>query len=236
MLKRPKIGLSVSRINDPTFERWIHGTSVGYSASVLDAGGLPVMLPNLPGTAEEHVSHIDGLVLTGGADVAPWHYGKEPRRGLGELDTSRDEFEMALYRAARTRGIPILGICRGMQYINVLEGGTLYQHLPDFGFWVDHSPKSPPPTLSHTVQLDPASTLGQAYGTEHVRVNSHHHQGIEHLAPNLSAVGHAPDGLIEAFEAPGLLGVQWHPELIFEQDPFQRAPFDLFIRTLVKQS
>ncbi|MBB6098877.1 putative glutamine amidotransferase [Deinobacterium chartae] len=229
MKPAPRIGISVSQPSEPALGRLFNGTSRRYAEAVARAGGLPVFLPVLPGTAAAHVHYLDGLLLSGGVDVDPYLYGEAPRRGLGEVDFERDAFERELYAAAREAAVPVLGICRGMQLINVLEGGTLCQHLPDHPeYWADHAQVARPPALAHEVTLRPGTQLFARHG-QTLRVNSHHHQGVKDLAPTLVASATAPDGLIEAFEAPGLLAVQWHPELLFENHPEHLMPFETLV-------
>ncbi len=231
----PRIGITVSQSRDPSLGRLWNGTALAYAKGVARAGGLPVMLPLLPGTEAAQLEHLDGLLFSGGVDVDPELFGAEHEAGLGEIDALRDTFEFALYTLAREAKLPILGICRGFQLINVAEGGTLHQHLPTATtpnhdpYWADHAQRAHPPALGHRVRLAPHTRLAHGSGSETLKVNSHHHQGLRDLAPSLEASAWAPDGLIEAFEGPGLLAVQWHPELIFEEHPVHLVPFQLLI-------
>ncbi|THF84333.1 gamma-glutamyl-gamma-aminobutyrate hydrolase family protein [Deinococcus sp. KSM4-11] len=233
MPARPLIGLSTSQPTETSgLGRRFSGTSQNYAEGLAVVGALPIQLPPLPELAGEHARIVDAVLLTGGVDVHPRHFGAHPVRGLGEVDEGRDRYETELYRAARTLGKPVFGICRGVQMINVLEGGTLWQHLPDHArFWVDHAQVARPPTLGHEVTLVPGSALHAAHG-ERALVNSYHHQGIDVLAPTLRAAAHAPDGLVEAVEGDGLVAVQWHPELLFAAHPHTLSTFHAFMAVL----
>jgi putative glutamine amidotransferase len=150
----------------------------------------------------------------------PAWYGESPSPKLGSVDRERDLFELALFAAARQREIPILGICRGIQVINVALGGTLWQDLPsERQCLVDHDAAATRAARTHRIDLAPGSRVAGALGTERMMVNSMHHQGIKDLAPQLTATAWAEDGLIEAVEsapdAPWLMAVQWHPEEMF---------------------
>lgn len=203
-----------------------------YAEAIVTAGGLPVFAPNPePSLAEAYLERVDGLLLSGGGDIDPAHFGALPDKQLGYVDAVRDAFELALYRAAKRQGKPVLGICRGLQVINVAEGGTLYQHLPDLPFTHQHSQQSADGGPLHRVTLMD-SQLARAIGRRELAVNSYHHQAIERLGDNLQAVAHSADGIIEAIEGTGspfVLGVQWHPELR-AGDPEQLAPFKLLVQ------
>src|SRR3954454_11037599 len=159
----------------------------------------------------------DGLLLTGGEDIHPAWYGAEPSPHLHPPSRERDLFELALFAAARQRELPILGICRGIQLVNVALGGTLHQDLPsERPGPVAHDPGSARDARSHSVELAPGSLAADALGRTVITVNSFHHQAVDRLAGGLVASGWSADGLIEAAEspagAPWLLAVQWHPE------------------------
>jgi gamma-glutamyl-gamma-aminobutyrate hydrolase PuuD len=183
-----------------------------YADAVAEAGGEPVMLPTGAVSAEV-VARLDGLVLAGGADVDPARYDQEPGPHTTATRPERDASEIALLEAAMGRDLPLLAICRGMQLLNVLLGGTLIQHVPDV-------PGAEPHQLGlglfaeREVRTDPESALGVLLGPA-VTVDCHHHQALDRLARGMTASAWAEDGLVEAVEVAGhrfCLGVQWHPE------------------------
>ena len=190
-----------------------------YPRSVALAGGLPVELTR-DADAEEMVEHLDGLVLTGGADVEPEHYDQEPDVNLGVTEPDRDEWEMALLAAARAKGIPVLAICRGLQLVNVVFGGTLRQHLE-----LDEGAGHPQWDVdgheaTHQVNLV-EGTLTSALFPHEIGVNSLHHQVVDEVGEGLIVSAKASDGVVEGLETPDgkILAVQWHPELLKKPDP-----------------
>jgi putative glutamine amidotransferase len=180
-----------------------------YLRAIEAAGGMPVVLPPL-GDAVAYLDRLDGICLSGGPDLDPDAYGAPERHAeLGPTEPGLDAFELALARAADERGLPILGICRGAQALNVARGGTLHQHLPG------HRQIEPATATTHTVDIEPGSRLAGVAGAGRLRVNSFHHQAVDVLGRELVAVAHAADGIVEAVEATGprlVLGVQWHAE------------------------
>ena len=216
------------------------GLNSAYVRSVLAAGGVPVMLSPLmgPSYAARALDGVDGVVLTGGEDMDPAWYHAEPHPKANPPSRERDLFELALFAAARQREVPILGICRGIQVVNVALGGTLWQDLPsERPGEVDHYPDAARSERTHMVRLQPGSLTASALGATEIRVNSFHHQAIRELAPDLVATGWTEDGLIEAVEsAPGrpwLLAVQWHPE---EMHAEVRNPDRGLFRALVERT
>ncbi|MDQ7810633.1 gamma-glutamyl-gamma-aminobutyrate hydrolase family protein [Amycolatopsis sp. A133] len=182
-----------------------------YVDCVVAAGGVPVLLPPVSAAYDRLVSTVDGLVLTGGADVEPERYGHEPHPAT-YVRPERDAFEFGLFAAARKAGKPVLGVCRGLQVISVALGGTLAQHLPESAGTTEHQPA--PATFGRgTVTLAEGSRAAAILGSE-TKTLCYHHQAIDRLGAGLEAVGWAADGTIEAAEVPGefTLGVQWHPE------------------------
>lgn len=211
-------------------------TGRNYSEAVVLAGGLPMMTAALdPSFAERYASLTDGLLLTGGGDIDPAEFGQGPDKNLGSVDPVRDAFEIALYRAFRAAGKPILGICRGVQLVNVAEGGSLIQHLPAVdGTW-QHNQADLRGTPFHPVELAPDSRLAGAFGATHIRTNSFHHQAVDRVGAGLKVVARAGDGTIEALEGEGdpfLVAVQWHPEMAFKTHPEHHAPFRAFVDAL----
>jgi putative glutamine amidotransferase len=193
-----------------------------YVEGVAEAGGIPVVLPPVgeERTAEAVIGRLDGLLLSGGSDLDPGYYGEEPIAELGVTLPERDAFEMVLLEHALRRGMPIFGICRGMQILNVALGGTLYQDLPsqmDHMVLLGHRQQTPKWQPIHEVEVDAGSKIALIMGAAELKVNSYHHQAIRDLAPGLTAVACSPDGVIEAVEWSNLsrrwlIGVQWHAE------------------------
>lgn len=196
-------------------------TGIDYTAGVERAGGVPVLLPVTEDGvyAKELLNRIDGLIIPGGPDVAPLLYGEEPLTHIGGTCQDNDNFELTLVRQARELGMPILGVCRGLQIINVAFGGTLFQHIPgDPATPICHAQDMKTRgERTHTVTIAPESLLAQVIGKSTITVNSFHHQAAKDVAPGFMASGHSKaDGIIEAIESPdGILAVQWHPENLF---------------------
>jgi putative glutamine amidotransferase len=205
--------------------------NTAYVRALEAAGLVPLAVPTMLAAdrAGAALAAVRGLVLSGGEDVAPARYGAAPHPRLGEIDPVRDAAELALIAAARARGLPILAICRGIQILNVALGGTLYQDL-------DSERPGPVPhndeTGRHPIHVEAGSLLERTLGTRAASVNSRHHQAIRDLAPGLTAVAWADDGVIEGAEPtdakePWMVAVQWHPE-----DLTERALFDGFARAV----
>ena len=196
-----------------------------YARAVLQAGGLPVHLP-LDADPLDYLGVVDGLVFTGGADLDPATY--DAPNEASDVEPIRDTFELALLSGALEAAIPTLGICRGLQLINVHAGGSLNQDEPSHARY-DVDPSS----RTHTVTIEPASRLSLMFGSA-AEVNSLHHQTVATLGEGLSVVARAPDGTIEAVEMPGrdLIAVQWHPEML---DP-AHADVDPLMQWLVQRA
>jgi putative glutamine amidotransferase len=194
---------------------------MNYVRAVQSAGGLALMLPpdeHLVEEPEEVLALLDGLILAGGADIDPSTYGQQQEQHTVDTVPERDRFEIALARAAIERDLPLLGICRGMQLINVACGGTLVQHLPDrLGHGEHRRVVGSFDGAEHDVQLSDGSLAQSAAGETRHETRSHHHQGVDCLGAGLvvSGVSALDDDLVEAIEIPDrsfALGVQWHPE------------------------
>ena len=216
------------------------GVNAAYVQALLAAGGIPLILSPLMGAslAGSVLDGFDGLLLTGGEDIDPSWYGAEPSPLLSPPSRERDLFELALFAVARQRGLPILGVCRGIQLINVAMGGTLVQDIPtERPGALDHRPAGLRDTRSHVVRLRPGSRAARAMGAASVNVNSSHHQAIQQLAPGLVASGWTSDDLIESLEseagASWILAVQWHPE---EMHADRQAPEHGLFRALVDEA
>jgi len=193
-----------------------------YVRSVEQVGGLPLVLaPGQPGDAGLLLDHLSGLVLSGGADVDPAHYGQERHPKLGRVIPERDAFELALAREALRRGLPILAICRGQQVLNVATGGTLLQDIPSQipGSTVDHDPDAERWEQVHRVTIRPGTRLREILGTDSVAVNSFHHQAVGTPGKGVEVSATAEDGVVEGIELPGqpfAVAVQWHPESFWD--------------------
>jgi putative glutamine amidotransferase len=195
-----------------------------YPEAIERAGGVPLIVPPVrPETLGPLLDRVDGVCLTGGPDVQPAAYGAEPHEALGPTEPRIDALELALIRGADQRGLPILGICRGMQVLNVARGGTLHQHLPDVvGDQLRHRQEEHTSIATHVVTAAPRSTIRRVLGGSPIAVNSFHHQAVRELGRGLVATAWAPDGTIEAVEEPGqrlVLGVQWHAEGMLAHTP-----------------
>lgn len=190
---------------------------LSYLKAIRAAGGMPVVIPPLEGLGEGPVLEgFDGLCLSGGPDVHPAVFGRDEHPALGPTWRDVDEAELAVACEGDDRGLPILGICRGAQVLNVARGGTLYQHVPEeIGDEVAHRQAGIGPGAAHGIEVEPESLLAGVLGSTAVEVNSYHHQAPRDLGRGLRAVAFAPDGVIEAIEdreRDFLIGVQWHAE------------------------
>ena len=231
----PVIGITSSHFMDRashgTFAR--HSVSKAYSDAVHRAGGLPIILPFIADHAPAMLDIVDGLILTGGADIDPARFGDTVLHpSTYDILPDRDEAELALTVGALERDIPVLGICRGVQVLNVAMGGTLYQDVPDqFRAELGHRQHEQgilADEPGHSVFVVAGSLLERTYGEGPIAVNSFHHQAVNRIAPGLVACGASEDGLIEALESPThtfVIGVQWHPELMFARYERHLAPF-----------
>jgi putative glutamine amidotransferase len=213
---RPVIGIC-SAIESARWAAWevlVNLSPRKYSLAVNRAGGLALILPPDDVLAEgpdEVLDMLDGLILAGGSDIDPASYGAQPHPETGTTWPERDRFELALGTRALERDMPVLGVCRGMEMRNVIQGGTLNQHIPD----LELHRHTPGVFSDHRVRLDAGSLAARVVGAEHTEVKSAHHQGLEQLGEGVVASGYADDGLVEAVELPDrtfAVGVLWHPE------------------------
>jgi putative glutamine amidotransferase len=226
---RPLIGITTSEVRPleyanqaPVDEPFRAEMALGitYTNAIEVAGGAPVVLPPLgEETIDSLLDRLDAVCLSGGPDLDPAEYGAERDPQLGPTWRRLDRFELALARAADRRGVPILGICRGSQVLNVARGGDLIQHLTIGGDGAEsplhHRQRVPGERPTHEIEIVPGSVLADAIGTTTLNVNSFHHQAVNRLGDGLLASAHAPDGVVEAIEDPNAalyLGVQWHAE------------------------
>jgi putative glutamine amidotransferase len=220
---RPRIGLTCSPLRE-------EGYYDPYLQAIESAGAEAVViapLPTQPGREDTDriLTGIDGLMVPGGWDVAPEEYGGNRVTEMTQLDRALDQTEVALVRGAVESGVPVLGICRGQQLINVALGGSLLQHID--GHDGHEHPRS---SLAHLVAVDPESELGQVAPPQ-LMVNSLHHQAVKDLAPGLRATAHSPDGIVEGLESPDgmVVAVQSHPEELIAGEPWARALFAQFV-------
>lgn len=234
----PVIGITCTRIRGAGGgDRF--GLNDVYVRAVMNAGGAPLLIPL--DISEEALRAIyktlEGLLLSGGVDVAPHRYGETPHPGLGEVDAGRDEVELALARWAVADDLPLLAICRGIQLLNVALGGTLYQDIPSqvpHALVHPHQEGNRRDHIAHTVHIVPGSRLHRILRPEGgaLPVNSMHHQAVKDVAPGCIVTARAPDGIIEALEEPTkrfVVGVQWHPEEMAENDARMRSLFAHFV-------
>ncbi|MGM9641919.1 MAG: gamma-glutamyl-gamma-aminobutyrate hydrolase family protein [Eubacteriales bacterium] len=223
---RPVIGITTSMQ-----DKYIR-MNRAYFDAVLDAGGLPVFLPFSGGAddAARFLPLCDGIIFAGGVDVDPKHYGEEIKFDTVEVAPLRDEFELALAELIKGTDIPILGICRGEQLLNVAFGGTLHQHIEG------HAQTEPGARNLRPARISEGTLLSRLAGKDEIFTNSFHHQAVKDVAPGMVAAAVAEDGVIEAVEPLGaaqsnrfFLAVQWHPELFYKTDTTASAIFKAFI-------
>jgi putative glutamine amidotransferase len=220
----PLIGVSTSEMREAgTSQPTPHGDpgqremalGMTYMRAIELAGGIPVVLPPLAEAAiDPLLERLSGVCLSGGPDLDPVAYSATRHRQLGPTEPELDRFELSLMRGADRIGLPVLGICRGAQAINVARGGTLRQHL------ANHRQGLPGSVATHEVALEPGSRLAQIIGEGPISVNSFHHQAVRRLGRGLRGVAHSPDAVVEAIEDPGadfVIGVQWHAETLVER-------------------
>src|SRR5438874_6501740 len=230
---RPRIGITM-RIELET-ERFYLARY--YSEAVEAAGGLPVHIPLIPRAdfIRGVVEGLDGVLLPGSdSDVDPQRYRREPHPRLGAVHPVKDETDLLLLAEIEERAMPLFAICFGIQVLNVFRGGTLIQDIPSqLPNAINHQQGAPRDRHSHSVRLLEDSTIGQLAGAENAPVNSHHHQALDELGRELVATAWSSDGIVEGVEDPRddrfVLGVQWHPELGWENDQFARSLFNRFI-------
>jgi len=234
-MSRPLIGITACHVTTKEGYPAVRILSA-YVSAIIEAGGAPILIP--PDLPEDGwrtlLSRLDGILFSGGADIGLDYFNGEPHPSV-DVEADRDELELPLLRAAVEADKPMLGICRGLQVMNVALGGTLYTHIFDQlpnalqHDWHDH----PRTTLAHPIRVEEGTRLADILGEPMLRVNSLHHQGIKDLAPGLKATAYAPDGLIEGLELPDhrfALSVQWHPEWMTEHGEMKRL-FRVFVKS-----
>jgi putative glutamine amidotransferase len=206
-----------------------------YSQAVLNCGGAPLLVPITQDSSSLAAvcSRIDGLILTGGPDVNPRFYKQEPHQGLQDVDEAQDQMELELTRQALADDKPVLGICRGLQVLNVAMGGTLYQDIQrQVPKACNHAPRADRGIVTHKIRIESNTRLLNILQRRNLWVNSKHHQAVNRPAPGLSVCAKATDGIIEALEAPErtfVIAVQWHPEGLWQNDPSARKLFKALV-------
>lgn len=240
MNKRPLIGITAFETthrqppHTPLYalgQRYAHAVETGGGAGIILAPGLS------DESLREIFARLDGLLLSGGGDIDPARYGESPHPALGTISPARDHAEVLLAQWAVQADKPLLCICRGIQVLNVALGGSLIQDIPgQVAGALQHnfdSVRVPHEQIAHPVEIEPGSRLADALGTLTAQVNSWHHQALARVASPLHVVARAPDGIIEAVEIPHqrfIVGVQWHPEWLYDTQPEMLRLFQTFVR------
>lgn len=231
---KPLIGVTTSTFTSDT--GWEYNRAyVAIIQAVEEAGGLPVLVPISIGdeALREIYERLDGVLLPGGGDMRPNIYGAEMNPLTDNIDDARDHIEVNLTRWAFDDDIPVFGICRGHQVVNVALGGTLIQDVPsEIGSDISHNVTVPRNFRPHEVKIEPNSRLANILGTTHIAVNSLHHQSVGEAAPDACITAYSPDGVVEAIEVPNkkfVLSVQWHPEDLYRDDPAMKRLFKAFV-------
>ncbi len=240
---RPIIGMTGTTATtfDQGITRLLSTQEVGYRTyvhAVTTSGGAPFFIPLVreQSVIESLITKLDGLLLTGGADINPLYFHSEPHPNLGMIDQEKDELELRITKLALDANLPILGICRGIQVLNVANGGTLYQDIfseISTTPLLKHRQQAPMTTLTHSMQIEPGTYLHEILQQTSILVNSHHHQAVKDVAPGFRITARATDGIIEGIELPSrkfVVGVQWHPEGSFQEDVYAQHLFQAFIQ------
>jgi putative glutamine amidotransferase len=236
---KPVIGIIPSYIYENG--TYSYRVSENHVNAIRDHGGLPLVLPysDSQTTLKQTLSLLHGLYFIGGCDILPVYYGEEPLPGLGELCPNRDEFEIQLYQAAVTLDLPMFGVCRGMQIMNVAAGGTLYQDLASQqAQLINHNPIGLERSLSiHRIKIAQNSRLFSILETSEIMTNSSHHEAVKALGSGYRITARTSDQVVEAFESTKLtfsLGVQWHPEDMYQREASFSKLYQAFITAAAK--
>ena len=230
---RPIIGLTCSSEN--MVSKSINRLDYPYINAITESKGIPIIIPILKNYdhIERYLDIVDGIVFTGGEDLSPLLFNEEPIRKLGDVDMDRDLTEMYLFEKAYERGIPILGICRGAQLINIALGGSVYQDIySQIDHVIGHSYPNNLQNGHHTISIEKDSLMFQIFNKEKLVVNSWHHQSINKLGRNLKITATTTDGIVEAIESTNekfVLGLQWHPESMLVKDQEFLKPYTYFV-------
>jgi putative glutamine amidotransferase len=214
--------------------------TAAYVTALENAGLVPLIVPPLTSAdaASAVLDSVAGLVLTGGEDVDPARYGEKRHEKVRNVNPTRDAAEVALIKEAKDRGTPVLAICRGIQILNVALGGTLVQDISSqCKTIIEHDDEGPRDSRSHEISVEPDSLIAKAIGTEHLTVNSFHHQSVKSVAEGMRVTARSPDGVIEGIESTEkdwwVMAVQWHPEEMTDAaEPWDRGLFKAFARKL----
>ena len=232
---RPLIGIPTRTYVDGAITRFAVVST--YTRALELAGAAPIAIPLQLGeeTLSTIYARLDGLLIAGGVDVHPSEFGEEVEPFCGEIDRERDVVELQLLRWAIQQDMPVFGICRGIQMLNVAAGGTLYQDIDaqvEHALPHEHVKGDPYNRLTHSVDIDPQSQLARAFGTMRLDVNSLHHQSVKQVAPDFHIVARAPDGIVEGIERLNgsfAVGVQFHPEWLIDDDARMVELFKHFV-------
>jgi putative glutamine amidotransferase len=236
----PLIGITCSRKVGPSWaeiEPWqrLEIVPEDYIAAIVACGGAPVLIPVLEDAKalKAVLCTLHGLLLSGGPDVNPLLYGEEPLQALGQIDEELDRMEIRAIREAMDMDLPILGICRGIQVLNVALGGRLYQDIASqVRGAIKHRQEAAKRVKTHSVDIEPGTLLHKITGQEKLQVNSRHHQGVREPAPSLRACARASDGVVEGIEAADrrfVMGIQWHPDGLWSTDSAAKRILTAFI-------
>ena len=231
-MSKPKIGLICFVFQSISPRNYI--IQRGYVRSIIDAGGIPILIPVTedPARCADYIDMIDGLLVPGGEDVAPEFYGEDPHRTVSYINRDKDRYDLELIRLCREQNKPIFGICRGFQVINVAFGGTLYQDIPSqLPEAMCHNQSQDLRNVpTHKVTLDENSVIGRILGKE-IYTNSFHHQAVKDVGDGLRVVGRTADGVVEALETEDgrIFAVEWHPEDLYETYPIFKGLFTRLI-------
>ncbi|MGL4391939.1 MAG: gamma-glutamyl-gamma-aminobutyrate hydrolase family protein [Fusobacteriaceae bacterium] len=236
---KPLIGITMFNEYNQKGYRY-NSLSAAYVESVEKSGGIPVLIPvSAENLSKEYIESLDGIIFSGGEDVSPLYFGENPVKELGVVDTMRDECEKKLYEEAIKKNMPILGICRGCQAVNVYAGGNLYQDIPS---QVKNAHSHSPSGIRrdekfHNIKINKNSMLYEIFGAESIGINSYHHQSVKKLADCFKVTATSDDGIIEAYEMKNMeenfiMGIQWHPEGMINIYPEFLGIFKKFINNI----